>query len=534
MKKVLVIGLDGAEPTILFSLAEEGKLPAIKKLMEGGAYGNMKSTIPSHSGPAWSSMVTGKNPGKHGVFDFNVYSPGDKKVRLLNAKDRKAKAVWDILSEKGLKAGVMNVPLTYPPSEVNGFLVCGFLTPGEWVTYTYPPELGKELTERFGYKIEIDPKVYNDAEDKDPFIAEVYRTTEKREKAAAYLMEKYGWDLFFIVFDELDRMEHFFWRYVEKKHPRYSKEASEKYGKAVEDYYIRLDAAVGRLVEKAGDACVFIVSDHGHGQLYKNIDLNSWLMGLGLLAFKKESGAAKAGVTRAGIRRLFVKFGLMRFNYLISGIIPKKVKMMLPEDKNSVVDGIDWSKTKAYSYGWGSRVYINLRGRSSAGIVEESEYDSLCKRITEELYKLKDPESGEAVVERVYSKGELYSGSFLENAPDLIFTTKDEKYLGVPNIGKKLFSDSVRSGTHKLNGVLLFSDAGTKRKKFDAVSIYDVTPTILHILGLPVPSDVDGKVLMELFNPECEYAKREVKKDSADEKELLRRKIKKLKDLDRL
>jgi len=139
---------------------------------------------------------------------------------------------------------------------------------------------------------------------------------------------------------------------VEKDHPRYTPDAAERYGRAIEDYYVRLDAAVGGLAEKAGDACVVIVSDHGHGQLYKTIDLNSWLMKTGLRAFKKESGAAKAGLTRGSIRRFFVKSGLMRFQLLISGLIPKKVKMMLPEDKNSVVDSIDWEKTKAYSYGW--------------------------------------------------------------------------------------------------------------------------------------------------------------------------------------
>jgi len=527
--KVFVIGIDGAPPELVFRWAMEGFLPNIKKLMDKGSYGRLRSTIPPHSGPAWSSFMTGVNPGKHGIYDFYRFRQDSQNVdgiEVLTTTNRKMKTLWRILSDYGKKVGVINVPQTYPVEEVNGFIVSGFLTPGEHVEFTYPKDLKEELLERFNYSINLSDAVYNDAENKDLFIKEVLEITKKRWEATKYLMEKYNWDFFMTVFTESDRIQHYFWKYMDMKHPAYEK--NEKYANFIREYYQILDTIIDDLITTAGkDTITIIMSDHGQTGNYKTFNVNDFLIKIGMLKLKESKKTETKFINRENIRDLILRLGLENIKNRLPQKLKDVVKRRLPS-KFIKISECDWRKTKAYSFGFGGGIFINLAGRQPYGIVPPEEYNSVVEEIKRKLYEVYDPESGTPIVEKVYRKEELYSGPYLLDAPDLILQLKDG-YTTSTYIQGKIISTvkSGRSGNHSLDGILICYGDGINHGKVEA-NIIDLAPTILHIFGLPIPRYMDGRVLTEIFEPDSEFAKRKIKYIGY-ERELIKNKVKRLK-----
>jgi predicted AlkP superfamily phosphohydrolase/phosphomutase len=440
-------------------------------------------------------------PENHRIYDFHIYTPGDKEPRLLSSMDRKGKTMWRILSEYGKRVIVMNVPQTYPPEKVNGLLISGFMTPSEDSNFTYPPALREELL-NLGYKIEMNPKVYNDAENKDPFINEVRAVMEKRKRVALYLMKKYKWDFFLVVFDEPDRVQHFFWRYIDPNHPRYDPEGAKKYGKVIEWCYQQMDGVIGEMLKNVGkNTTVIIFSDHGHGAAYKLVSINKWLMDLGLLKLKKERYGFlgykyfldRLNITRLRIHKFLYKHGLTKVAVSLSRVLPKRVQQILPFEKTSIID-CDWSKTVAYSYGCG-KIYINHVKRSSVGIVKlNKEYRELRGYLTEKLHEFRDPETGTRIVKKVNKC------STAPYAPDLVIVLNDT-YVEDSGIRNKVVEICrPKSGTHALDGVLIMSGPKIKpNSKLKNAKIIDVVPSILRIFELPLPKTIDGRVLKEIF-----------------------------------
>ena len=526
--KILVIGIDGAPPDFVFKWAKEGYLPNIKKLMDSGSYGRLCSTIPPHSGPAWSSFMTGVNPGKHGIYDFYRFRQDSRNVdgiEVITTADRKMKTLWRILSDYGKKVGIINVPQTYPVERVNGIIVSGFLTPGEHVEFTYPKELKKELLKRFNYSINLSDAVYNDAENKDMFIKEVLEITEKRWRTTKYLMKKYNWDFFMTVFTESDRIQHFFWKYMDKNHPAY--EENERYGSFIKEYYQTLDKYIGNIIRTAGeDTITMIMSDHGQKGNYKTFNVNDFLIKIGMLKLKKSKKVKTKVISREDIRDLMLRLGLENIKNRLPQKLKDVVKRKLPS-KFIRISNCDWERTKAYSFGFGGGIFINLKGRQPYGIVTPEEYESVVEQIKNELREVRDPENGNPIVEKVYKKEELYSGPYLSDAPDLVFLLKNS-YTPSTYIQGRILSTvkSGRSGNHSLYGILICSGEGISHGEVKA-NIMDIAPTILHMFGLPIPKYMDGRVLTEIFRPGSEFAKRKVRYTSY-EKEILRGRVKRL------
>jgi len=526
--RVLVIGIDGAPPDLVFKWAEEGCLPNIKKLMGSGSYGRLRSTIPPHSGPAWTSFMTGVNPGKHGIYDFYRFRQDSRNVdgiEVVTTADRKKKTLWRILSEHGKKVGVINVPQTYPVERVNGFIVSGFLTPGEHVEFTYPKELKKELLSRFNYSINLSDAVYNDAENKDMFIREVLEITDKRWRTTKYLMIKYDWDFFMTVFTESDRIQHFFWKYMDRNHPAY--EENERYGNFIKDYYKTLDKYIGDIVKTAGeDTITIIMSDHGQTGNYKTFNVNDFLIQIGMLKLKKSKNVKTAFISREGIRDLILRLGLENIKNRLPQKLKDTVKRRLPSKLNRI-SNCDWSGTKAFSFGFGGGIFINLKDRQPYGIVTAEEYDTIVELIKNELKNVHDPENGTPIVEKIYRKEELYSGPYLSDAPDLVFVLKNG-YTPSTYIQGTTFSTVKygRSGNHSPYGIIICSGPGISHAQIEA-RIVDIAPTILHMFGLPVPRYMDGRVLTEIFQQDSEFT-RDVKYYDHNRK-IIKTKIKKLK-----
>jgi predicted AlkP superfamily phosphohydrolase/phosphomutase len=515
--RVLVIGLDGATPQLVFKWAKEGKLPNLSKLIENGASGNLRSTIPPMTAAAWTSSVTGNNPGKHGIYHFIEYQHKTYDYRIISSRDVKSKTIWKILNEQGKSVGIMQVPITYPPEKVNGFMVTdGLTTPGPESSFTYPKELKNELLADFDFMIASTEKYYEGNEEN--YIKDLVSIEEKKSQATIKLMKRYDWDFFMVVYSHIDAMQHFFWKYMDETHPGYDAEKAKKYGDAILNIYQKLDSIVGDMLEVVDeDTTVIIMSDHGFGPLYKELHLNKWLKDLGLLNVKRKedtSWLSKSGVTREMAYLFLVKLGLNK----ITKMIPENLKKGMPSHYTPT--SVDWSRTKAYSLATHGMMYINLKGRNPEGIVEPGEeYEKLRDFIIQELYALKDPETGKKIVDKVFKSEELYFGGGANNAPD-IFVLTDMTYHNIGRLDDYLIkpawkldaSDlsgkfslmnkqrSLGSGNHRMDGIFIMKGKTVKKNSIvENAQIIDIAPTVLHLMGVPVAEDMDGKVLKEIL-----------------------------------
>ncbi|MEK7773499.1 MAG: alkaline phosphatase family protein [Deltaproteobacteria bacterium] len=489
--RTLVVGWDGATFDIIKPLVDRGLMPNVAGLMRRGAWGRLESTIPHLTPVAWTSMFTGVNPGKHGIYDAMIYRPELKRIVFANATMRAVKSVWSMLSDKGGKTGVMNVPMTYPLDESDGFAISGMFTPDGVDDFIKPPGLKAEIERLFGrYMIEC-----RQESDPDAYLKLIIDMVDYREKVCLYLMERQAWDFFFVVFVATDRVQHFFWKYLDPRHPEHS-----KYGGAVAQVYERLDAALGRILEKAGpDTNVMMVSDHGSGPLDSAFFLNNWLLKKGYLTLKQDMASALK--TKKGSR---IMQGLAR-----------SVRKVLPSAKwsgrrpgadasiNAFYSLIDFERTDAFSEGVSGAIYINED-------LQPAQRQAVSKKLIGELCEIRD-DSGRRVIEHVYRREDIYSGEHVLKAPDLTVICGPGYQVIAPNeflYFKKKFEDSLFlshrwSGRHERYGIFLLKGPAVKKGVvLENPRIIDVTPTILHLMEMAVPAYMDGMVLQEALEPE--------------------------------
>lgn len=542
--KVFVIGLDGATLDLIMPWVEQGKLPALKRLMGSGISGELNSTVLPISAPAWASFVTGKNPGKHKVFDFMERGRGSYDQVPVNSRSRDGKAVWNLLNDVGKKVGLINIPVTYPSEEVDAFMITGFPTPETKRGFVHPQTLLSELDEKFGsFKLHPD-EVYTRGKE-DVFIESVYEVTEKTLGATLYLMEKYEWDFFMTVFGGIDILSHWFWKYMDPDHPEYDANEATEYGDVIQRIYQKIDEKIGEILKRLDeDTTVIIMSDHGFGAVHKSLYLNNWLKDIGLLKLKENKSTRikywlfRHGLVLNNIFKLSAIAGFAKHGKK-SVATSQRSADMLKKLFISFLD-IDWSLTKAYSTGNFGQIFINMRGREPGGIVEPGrEYGELREFIIDELYKLKDPESGEKIIDQVYKREEIYSGAHLEQAPDLLLLSRDMKYITTRYFefaSNMLVAPPTRmtSGNHKMNGTLIMKGRNIKNgAKVQGANIIDIVPTILGIMGVPIPTDMDGKVLTDVFE-ESFLAKNQIVYRGKDEEERIRKEISDLKALGKI
>jgi predicted AlkP superfamily phosphohydrolase/phosphomutase len=456
-KKVMVIGLDCATPQLVFGEYTD-QLPNLKRIMNEGVYGRMRSCIPPITCPAWMCMVTSKNPGKLGIFGFrnrSGYSYQD--MWIANSTAIHERTVWDVINREGYLAGIIGVPQTYPPKAMNGFLVTGFLAPDNKSDYTFPEFIKDEIKTAVGDYI-IDVKKFR-REDKDSLLEEIrYMAKQRFDLVEAFLHKP--WHFFMFIEMGLDRLHHGFWKYMDKTHRKYQK--GNRYENAIREYYKYLDKRIGELMAKLDDdTVVIVVSDHGAKKMEGAINVNDWLIQEGYL----------------------------------------KLKTPLTEvTKFDKVD-VDWDNTVAWGLGgYYCRLFINVKGRESNGVVDPEKYEQVRDEIAEKLRNIKD-EKGNNIGTRVLKPQEVYDGPRLEQAPDLIVYFGDLYWRSTGSVGH----DSIHSfeaevgpddAVHDEYGIFLLYDPKVKRgRNIGDVSIYDIAPTILSEMGIEVPEDMEGKPL---------------------------------------
>ena len=516
--RLFIIGLDGTDFGVLQPLLDRGALPNLARLIDGGARGELRSTFPPMSPPAWTTFMTGKNPGKHNVFDFTMRRQGAYDVEFTNARFRKAQTVFKLMSDAGKRVCVLSIPMTFPPEKLNGIQISGFDTPGvagglAEPSGMQPPELHAELAAKLGGYI-VSPEL-SGLESPDDYVKEAYRTVDRKIATAEYLYAKEPWDCFMVTLGETDALSHRLWQYHDHSSPLGDDQSRAYKGESPLDrIYTHIDAALGPLLARVReDTTIFVLSDHGHaGNSDRAIYLNRFLAGHGLLRLdgsphRRLAAAALSFAKKLGTRNIVPsKYRQKAHRAGLAGKIESWLRF----------GRIDWRRTRAYSEEtpYDPASWLNVEGREPKGVVKPgAEYDRVREEITRALAAWTDPDTGRPVVIKTHKREEIFSGPYVDRVPDLIVEwAMDGNYsylfrpsqpadsqkptiARIPDAARR----AVKSGDHRDFGIVIAQGDTVSPGEVRGAEIKDLAPTFLHLLGLPVPTDMDGRVLEELF-----------------------------------
>lgn len=505
---MVVVGIDAGTPALVNKWTSEGKLPTFDLIAREGVQGILLSTMPPQTPPAWSSFITGVNPGKHGVFDFLEWHR--KSPTPVSSRSIRAPTLWSIVSRSGKKVVALNVPMTYPPETVNGVIVPGMMSPGEEIS-VWPPEIKKRI-ERNLPDYRIHRRTGYIPGNESTVLNEMMELLRMRRDLALDLMENYEWDLFVVAFYYIDQIQHMFWGLIDPSHPLYGSYPPAKAEEAILRGYQMVDDALERILDVTDEnTYVMVMSDHGSGPAYGTVSINHWLSKLGLLAFGDglRNSASWLDLIRKCVMRIYFRgitnraiARLVKTGKRTSVRIHRKARTVLGAGERrghmrriSQVENVDWSKTKAFQIpSVLGEIYVNLEGRTPRGTVEPGrEYKELLDYLEAELVKLRGP-SGEKLVGKVFRREELYRGACSDLAPDLLFPLKNMRYVATDVRRRQV------SGTHRMEGMVMIRGNGVAAgKALKGANIIDLAPTILYMMGLSIPTYMDGKVLTEAF-----------------------------------
>ena len=456
--KALVIGLDCAAPQWVFDRWLD-ELPTIRSLTERGTFGILRSCEPPITVPAWSVMTSSRSPGALGFYGFrNRRDHSYDAMTFADSRAVRVPRVWDLLSQAGRPVVVLGVPQTYPVSEVNGVMVSCFLTPDtERSQFTFPPELKPEIEGLVGRYI-VDVENFR-SEEKGRLLEQIEEMTDKRFRVAEHLLETRPWDLFFMVEMGTDRIHHAFWRFFDHEHRLY--EPGNPYEQAVLDYYKALDEKMGRLLRFADeDTAVLVVSDHGAKRMDGGICINEWLRAEGYLTLKEE---------------------------------PAEPAPLRPEL-------VDWERTRAWGEGgYYCRLNLNVAGREPSGTVQPDEFGPLREELKRKLEALGD-DQGRPIGTIAYRPEDLY-GERNGIPPDLLVYFGDLSWRSIGQVGTGIvhvFENDTGpdDANHAPDGVYVLAVDGVEPGEGEQRAIFDIAPTLLELLGEPVPAEMEGKSLV--------------------------------------
>ncbi|HEX2030316.1 MAG TPA: alkaline phosphatase family protein [Actinomycetota bacterium] len=490
---VLVIGLDGGTLDLIGPLARRGVMPTFRRLIEGGRAGALRSTVPWYTIPGWTSLMTGVQPLTHGLLHWATGSPSGYLEnlragrRFLTSADIARPTFWDVAGVAARRVAVVNMPLTYPAWPVNGSMVTGLLTPKAAAAGAcYPPD----LLERFpDYRVDL--SVSREAESPDapavagvdlqPYLRELLEVTERRRELAAAVLEG-DVDLGVVVFVGPDRISHKAW---DEQAAVASRAAETEVERLIEDYYRRLDAAVGDLVGRAGgEATVMVVADHGFGPPpERSFSVNAWLRYRGHLRLRGERVQRLLSSSRLGRRASRAVTAWRRGGPRGQPVPP----------------AVDWRRTAVYAVTYPyTRLFgliVNRAGAKEHGWVDERGARELLDRLRAELAELRD-ERGRRVVRGFH---EAEGGGAFFGRPDLIVEVEDPFFpQGGFRRNRPFQRNPNPSGLHLRDGIFVLAGPRVRGTGEASADIVDVAPTALALLGLEPPAEMEGRVLDDL------------------------------------
>ncbi len=509
MPRLLIVGIDGLPPALLERLLSEGRLPALAALARRGCLGVLRSTPNYQSASAWTSLVTGVNPGKHGILHFTNPVRGDYGVAQIDAGARRCPSVWRLLSDAGAKVAALNLPVSFPAEDVRGVMVAGWLCPSlDTVGFTQPPDLAGEIARRFGdYPIHPDVRRHAAAGHFDRAAAAATHGIDVKGRVARWLLERERPDVLGAVFTECDSLQHWCWHILDEGHPEHDASLAERWLDALLGVYEAADRQVAALLDAAGeDVDVLVVSDHGQApNSGAQVLLRPWLMAAGYLVPRRRSALRRAldRVVSAGFE-LAKNRAPGRLKALLRSRLPG---LQTRAQAGTRAMATDWARTRAWTEA--GHVFVNLRGRQPEGVVEPGEEcERLLSELEGELASLVDAESGEPVVAATTRGAEEFHGPHADIMPDLLVHWRNERRVtAVRRRGQVIVHPSpprLPTGAHHPDGTLLAAGPSFRTGvRPVAQSICDVAPTVLHLSGQAVPSYMDGEVMVGLLTPDA-------------------------------
>ena len=493
--RVFILGLDGATWDILIPLTFKGIMPNLKGILRKSSWGYLLSTMPPLSAPAWLSFATGLNPGKTGVIDFFVrLNKNDIHLSPLSSALFRGRAIWDYATALKIYTAVFHYPCLYPPYRINGFMVSGIGAPREDESITWPRQLYSELLAVIGkdkYKLYIG---YRDYVNHEKLLMDVLDWLNDYSKALLHLIKNKPWDLFIAVVSCSDWVQHALW-YVLEKIMLSGKKENNRLNKLMIDFWNRIDKLIGDIVYNLRKNDVLIlVSDHGFGPLKGIFNISKWLIDHKYMRKTRES--------------IIISAAKKILKYLPKSVSKKTAeigKNILKVNTSSI---INFAKSKAYTLGhtWScGGIYINASNTE--------EYEKIKKNVTKDLLLY----FREICKVDVVESWRIYRGEKIKLLPDLLVSLDDYSYLIIEDlyanfVYKQCTSFNNITGTHRRKGIFLAYGQNVRKNNFlGNIMIYDVMPTIMHLFNMPIPYNVDGKVLLNIFVKDSEYFLRKPK-----------------------
>lgn len=529
--RAVIFGVDGLTFRVLHPLMERGRLPNFQRLSQNGCEAVLESKYPPATPSAWMSLATGLKPAGHGTYDFwdfeEQHGPGSARVAKLQTRRKGGKAIWNILSEYGKKVLVINISMTYPPEPVNGIMISGYMTPSAEVDFTYPLAFKEELFRAVpDYMIDLTP------EDKSLIglskwqarvIDATLRMTEQRMKLISFMLKEKPWDFCFLGFVGADRLQHRLWDEITSLDIRST------------EYYDLLDDGLGQILDMLGPGDnLFVVSDHGFQGASRSFEPNEYLYGKGLVALGSHAQQSREHTGRISTLKYVLKrAGLLDLARKAKGTLQGAgvIKKAVVDSYKIKAPDIVWERTLAYLPS------TACFGSGAADIFLSPNLDAqYILELAEDLKRQVDPLTGQTLIDAVFTTEVFGNGPYAPREPHLLLLPNDGITFRKSMGNKRLWGDAVmanapgkKSGVHQKDGVLYAYGSGFKRGfKAPNAEVYDLVPTVLHSMGLPLPIAFDGRVLEELFAKDERVEQTSEVPDRSSEGGMARRKLKKL------
>ncbi len=510
MTRLAIVGIDGATYDIIHPMVEAGELPHIARVLREGVSGALESEKPPMTPPAWTSMFTGLNPGKHGVFHFIRRDLGTYQNLLNDSRNYAGKDLMSLLSARGWSVGSLSVPMTYPPFPVkDGYMVSGIPMPLSGDTIAWPPGTVQEMEKVLGYPYQpdVDYAPYDgDTETATDDLAryaklrdELFRLERDRLKLQAHYLKNNPVDLYFAVVSVTDRCQHYFWKFQDRSHAGWTEEGEKLYGEVIRDAYRLADEFVGEVRALVGDEVpLALVSDHGFGPQNYDFHVNRWLEEEGFLVRRH---VPYWTVGKLPLKDALARVGLGGLGRLLGPL--GRIPLLRPKRKTTATaQDIVWSKTRAFASLHG--ICINYAGREPEGIVQgETAYQQTVEEVRAALAKIVGPD-GQPATDFSITKEETYQGPRTAEAPDIQFQMMGLRCITKESWGEsRLFGErkhAMISGQHRFNGIFAVQAPGVASGKVvEGMHIQDTAPTLLYVVGEAVPTWMDGRICGEVF-----------------------------------
>jgi predicted AlkP superfamily phosphohydrolase/phosphomutase len=500
-KRVLVVGWDGATFDIIHPLVAAGRLPNIAAVMRDGAQGVLRSCIPPISPSAWTTIFTGKNAGRHGIYGFQELDRDTYQFRTVRTDQHREKTIWDLLGEAGKRSVVIDVPFTYPPRSLNGLTLTGYGTPRmPGTVFTYPEAFAARLPHDLQSEARVALPTHR-FDRSQHFIDEWWAVMAGRQKLLKHLITQEAWDFFMVVFSITDNMAHVFWTYVDPAHPNYYRPEGEHYREAFLHGYELCDRLLGELMEAAGpETTTLILSDHGFGSVRPRQYVYNRLLKGNYLSPKSAGGKVPLGrrIVRTAVGT-YNRFPVLR--EWVKGLTPNRrttlIRSLVRTGIMPTEQSIDFHHSQVIPSNFGLRMWINDNGRFPHGQVPAGEKENVLAELRAFLEADRDQATGRPVIAQTYLGSDLYHGPYAQNGPDLVI-----EYTNFYTPGREAVAPNPHlEGGHTLEGIFLAHGPPVQNTTITGAGLVDLAPTLLHLLDQPIPPDMDGRVLADIFDP---------------------------------